>query len=65
MSDLLVQDRTNYNHELLKMMFYHLRYQLKRSIDENVSIDQEVTNFINDKVNVDSSFKLYSENLLM
>lgn len=54
-SDRLVQDRTNYNHELLKMIFYHLRYQLKRSIDINVSIDEEVTNFITSKL---SSMKL-------
>lgn len=32
------------------MIFYHLRNQLKRAIDINVSIDQEITNFINDKV---------------
>lgn len=50
MSDRLVQDRANLNHDLLKMIFSHLRYQLKRSIDENVSIDQDITTFINNKV---------------
>lgn len=32
------------------MIFYHLRQQLKRSIDDNVFIDQDTTNSINDKV---------------
>lgn len=50
MSDLLVQDRTNYNHELLRMIFYHLRHQLKRSVEDNVAIDGDITKFINDKV---------------
>ncbi|KAG4075956.1 hypothetical protein HA402_003782 [Bradysia odoriphaga] len=49
-SDFLIQDRTNYNQELLKMIFYHLRHQMKRSIDENVAIDQEITTYINDKL---------------
>lgn len=53
-SEALVRDHINYNHELIKMIFAHLRQRFKRSIDENVSIDQDITNFINNKV---SKFK--------
>lgn len=34
----------------MKMIFYHLRQQFRKAIEDNVEIDQEVTNFINDKV---------------
>lgn len=45
-----MNDRTNYDHELLKLIFYHLRQQFRKVIEDNVEIDQDVTNFINDKV---------------
>ncbi|KAJ6637055.1 Protein gone early [Pseudolycoriella hygida] len=38
------------------MIFYHIKQQLQRSIDENVFIDQDITNFINTKILKDGDY---------
>lgn len=46
----LVGDRTDYDRELVRLLFAHLRHQMQRTVDDNVAIDTDVTAYINDKL---------------
>lgn len=49
-SEPLVRDRTDYDRELVRLLFAHLRHQMQRAVDDNVAIDTDVTAYINDKL---------------
>lgn len=46
----LIGVRVNFDHELVQMIFYHLRQQFRKVIDDNVDITPQLTNYINEKV---------------
>lgn len=49
-SDHLVLDKIDNNEEFLKMMFYHLRDELKKSIDQADWINEKLSAYINDRL---------------
>lgn len=49
-SDQLVLDKPNNNEEFLKMMFYHLRDELKKSIDQADWINEKLSAYINERL---------------
>lgn len=49
-SEPLVRDRIDPGHELVRLMFVHLRQQMQRAVDDNVNIDTDVTAYITDKL---------------
>lgn len=50
-SERLIRDRMNYDHEMLRLMFAHLRRQMQMAVDANVAIEQDVTKYIISQVN--------------
>lgn len=49
-SERLVRDRIDYDHEMLRLMFAHLRHQMQLAVDANVAIEQDVTKYIINQV---------------
>lgn len=54
-SERLVRDRLNYDHEMLRLIFAHLRHQMQLTVDANVAIEQDATKFIINQVCIRTS----------